>query len=277
MLKTSFMDVRINPLGIVSGFFLLLAPFAGWMTLSAFGFVTGSNLWEIANSQTNFPISQRLASAAFYSAILLILGGLVSLKWTKFGLPFAAVALSVFGVESYPTFGTFPSAIPVSVLPGLGLFLVLAGIVLGLGSLRWGETPLANLLTRLGTRLGLAEAGVFVVGFSLATDGWNHWATGQLSGFLGVTPIEGVIHRVFLLGVASLLLVFLVQKGMMVGSLGGVLVSATFATLVLDAAYHVTTGSVLAFVGDDATEVLLHALTYYGVASLVIARLLLKR
>jgi hypothetical protein len=277
MFKIRLQDVRINPLRIGSGFFLLLAPFAAWMTLSTFGFVTESNLWEIANSQTSFPISPGLASSALYTSILLILGGFVSLRSAKFGLPLAAFAFLIFGVESYSTFGSFPNAIPVSILPGLGVFLVIAGMVLGLGSLRGREISVVSLLHSIQTPKGLEQTGVFVTIIALAADGWNHWASSQLSGFLGETLIEGIIHRVFLFGAAALLTILLIQKNLGGGKLGGILVVSTFSALVLDAVYHITNGSVVSFVGHDPTELLLHAVAYYGIASLVIARLLLRR
>src|SRR5689334_21479658 len=104
--------VRINPLGMASGVLLLLAPFEAWMTLSALGFVLGSNLWEIANSQTSFPIGTNVASTALYSGMILIIAGLVSFRRAKFGLPLAIAAMLLFGLESYSTFGTFPGPIP---------------------------------------------------------------------------------------------------------------------------------------------------------------------
>ncbi len=272
-----FESVRINPLKITSGAFMLSAPFGAWMTLSVFGFVSGSNLWEITNSQTSFPISQGLASSASYSGILLVLGGLVSLRWTKLGLPIAAVAMSLFGIESYSAFGSFPSAFPVSILPGLGVFLALCGIVLGLGALRKGEMTVTSLLARVRAPEGLVEVGIFLTTIFLAADAWNHWADGQLSGFLGVTFVEGVLHRIFAVGVIALLVMFLVQKSLILGRDGGVLVLATFSALILDAAYHFVVGSVVSFVGHDATEIMLHVFTYYGVAFLIIARVLLKR
>jgi hypothetical protein len=246
------------------------------MTLSAFGFVSGSNLWEIANSQTSFPIGTNIASTALYSGMILILAGLVSFRWAKFGLPLATAAVLLFGLESYSTFGTFSGPIPVSILPGTGFALALSGVALGLGALRTSEMPTMRFLSRLATRRGLGEAGILLTSVFLAADGWSHWSVGQLSGFLGVTPLEGVIHRIFLLGVVVLLMMFLVQRSMFFERTGDVLLLATFSALVLDAVYHFSTGSIVGFVGHDATEILFHALTYYGMASLVTARLLLK-
>jgi hypothetical protein len=269
-------SVKINPLGIASGTLMLLAPFGAWMTLSAFGFVSGSNLWEIANSRTSFPIGTNVASTAPYSGTILILAGLVSFRRAKFGLPLATAAVLLFGLESYSTFGTFPGPIPVSVLPGIGFFLALCGIVLGLGSLRTSEMPVMRFLSGLRTRQGLSEAGILLTSVFLAADGWSHWSGGQLSEFLGVSLLEEVIHRIFLLGVVILLMMFLVQRSMFFERTGGILLLGTFGALILDAVYHLSTGSIVGFVGHDGAEILFHALTYYGIASLVSARLLLK-
>jgi hypothetical protein len=255
----------------------LLAPFGAWMTLSAFGFVSGSNLWEIANSQTSFPISMNVAPIALYSGVMLILAGLVSFGRAKFGLPLAMAAVLLFGLESYSTFGTFPGPIPVFILPGTGFFLALCGIAMGLGALRTSEMPVKGFLSSLRTRLGLSEAGILLTSVFFAADGWSHWSSGQLSEFLGATLLEGVIHRIFFLGAVAILMVFLVQRTVFLERIGGVLVLATFGALIVDACYHFATGSIVGFVGHDATEILLHALTYYGAASLVVARFLLKR
>jgi hypothetical protein len=269
-------SVRINPLGIASGVFLLLAPFGPWMTLSAFGFVSGSDLWQISNSQMSFPVSMDVTSSALYLGTILIIAGFVSFWRTKFGLPAATAAVLVFVIESYSTFGTFPGPIPVSILPGTGFFLALSGIALGLGALRTREVPVKVFLSNLRTRQGLGEAGILLMSIFLATDGWNHWSNGQLSEFLGTTLLEGIIHRIFFLGAVAILMIFVVQKNTFLERVGGVLVLATFGALILDAGYHFTTGSIVGFVGHDGTEVLFHTLTYYGAAMLVVARFLVK-
>ena len=271
-----FQTVRINPLGIASGVLLLFAPFGAWITLSAFGFVSGSNLWEIANSQTSFPIGANVASTALYSAVILIVAGLISIRRAKIGLPMAAAAVLFFGLESYSTFGTFSGPIPVSILPGTGFALALCGIALGLGAIRTNERPLMGLLSGLRTRRGLGEAGILLTSIFLAADGWSHWSSGQLSSFLGESLLEGVIHRIFLLGAVFLLMTFILQRSMFFERIWGVLLVGTFGALILDAIYHFSTGSIVGFVGHDGAEILFHALTYYGVASLVTARLLLK-
>ncbi len=270
-------DLKINPLRIGSGLFFLVSPFATWMTLSTFGFVTGSTLLEVANSQTNFPISKDLASSALYSVILLIFGGFVSLRSTKLGVPLGTLALLIFGVESYSAFGTFSGVVPVSILPGLGFFLSIVGIVLGLGSFRTRDIPFTRLLPWFRTQKGLEKTGISVTIIALAADGWSHWAAEQISEFAGVTLYEGTLHLVVIFGSTTLLAVLLVQKSLEAGKIRGILALSVFGALVLDAVYHVTTGSASGFVGHGSIEILLHALAYYGISSLVIARFLLKR
>ena len=277
MMKISFEKLRINPLGVLSAVFMILAPFGAWMTLSAFGYTSQSNLFEIIQSQTSFPVGAGLASIAVYSSILLIIAGLVVWKKPKVGLLLATASVVLFGVESYSTFGMFPGPIPVSILPGIGFFLGISGVIIGFGSLRTVEQPFSQLLGSFRTRIGLGETGIVVTSIFLAADAWTHWSDGGLSGFLGVGTLEGVIHRAFFVGVAALLLVFLVNKSFVLDRVGGLLVLATFGALLFDGVYHLTTGSVTEFVGHDAAEVLFHALSYYGVVSLVIARFLLRQ
>jgi hypothetical protein len=276
-MRISIEKLRINPLGILSAVFMILAPFGAWMTLSAFGYTSQSNLFEIIQSQTSFPIAASLASIAVYSSILLIIAGLIVWKRPKVGVLLASASVVLFGVESYSTFGMFSGPIPVSILPGIGFFLGFSGIVIGIGSLRTVDRPVMDWLAALRTRLGLGEVGIVVESTFLAADGWTHWSNGALSGFLGAGILEGTIHRAFFVGVAALLLVFLVNKPLFLNRSGGMLVLATFCALLLDVVYHFTTGSVTDFVGHDATEVLVHALSYYGVVSLVIARFLFRQ
>ena len=277
MMRISFEKLRINPLGILSAVFMILAPFEAWMTLSAFGYTSQSNLFEIIQSQTSFPIGASIASSAVYATILLIVAGLIVWKKPKVGVLLATASIALFGAESYSAFGVFPGPIPVSILPGIGFFLAISGVIIGIGSLWTAERPLTSYLAAFRTRLGLGETGIVFTSIFLSADAWTHWSDGGLSGFLGAGVLEGSIHRAFFVGVAALLMVFLVNKSFVLDRVGGMLVLATFGALMLDVAYHLTTGSVIEFVGHDATEVLFHALSYYGVVSLVIARFLLRQ
>jgi|SRR5215831_1409673 len=277
MMRISLQKFKINPLGLLSAAFMILAPFGAWMTLSAFGYTSQSNLFDIVRSQTSFPIEASVASTATYSTILLIIGGLLVWKKPKMGLLLAIASLALFGTESFSTFGTSQGPIPVSILPGIGFFLGVCGVLLGVGSLRTDRLSIPAYVAALRTRLGLGEAGVVVSSIFLGADGWSHWSNGELSGFLGTGFLEGSIHRAFFLGVTALLLVFVVNKTFFQERWGAVLVAGTFGALLLDVVYHLMTGSVVDFVGHDGTEVLLHALSYYGVVSLVIARFLIKQ
>ncbi|HYY91088.1 MAG TPA: hypothetical protein VE955_03795 [Candidatus Dormibacteraeota bacterium] len=272
-----FERLKVNPLSIMSGVFMLVAPFRTWMTLSAFGYVSGSNLWQITASETNFPIDRNIPSVALYSGILMIIAGLVTIGWTRIGLPISAVSLSLFGLESYSSFGVFSGPIPVSILPGIGFYLGLSGMVLGLAALRAEGIPFANVIDNFKTKISLGRVGTLVTSVFLSADAWNHWSSGEFSGFLGTTLLEGAIHRAFFLGVGLLLVLFVTNSLRFVDRIGGALVLATFCGLILDAAYHVVTGSIVEFVGHDSTEILLHAVTYYGAVTVVIGRFLLKR
>lgn len=247
------------------------------MTLSAFGYVSGSDLWQIARSQTSFPIGQSTPSAAFYTSFLLIVSGIIILARPKLGLPIAAGGVLLFGVDSYSSFGTFPGVIPVSILPGLGFFLGCLGIIIGIGAARADARSVICLFNGLRTRAGFGQVGILVTSVFLTADGWSHWSTGEFSAFLGTTLLEGLIHRAFMLGAVFLLMIFLVQKDIFLRKTGAVLVIATFGALLLDAFYHVTIGSIVEFVGHDPSEALFHGLTYYGIATLIAARFYLKR
>ncbi len=268
-------DFSINPLRIASAFLFVTAPFAAWMTLSIFGFVVESNLWNIARSETNFPISPTVTITALFSAVLLIVGGVISLKRPVIGLPLAVAALLAFFFEAYSSFGTFSGGILVSILPGLGFFMTLSGIVLGLGSLRGPEIKIGQLGPRLRTRTGLAQTGLFVAAIGFAGDGWNHWSADHLLAFMGLTGFELVFHRLFLASVSALVVIMLVRGNWIFQKGGGGIVLVMFSALVLDAAYHFSTGSIAGFVGEEPSELFLHSMIYYGTVLIVIARFLI--
>jgi hypothetical protein len=270
-------DLRVNPLTIVSSFFLLIAPFTSWVVLSGFGLVVESSLWDIATYHTNFLVSSTQASFALYAGILLISSGFLLLKSRRIGLLFGCAGLAIFSLESYSMFGTFGIGLLVVILPGVGFLVAFLGLLIGAASYRISPIRLAGLLSRFASQKGLTYAGLLTGSIAFAADGWVHWSTGHLVAFLGSGFFEEALHAIPLVSLALLLIMLFVQKEPMTGRLGSIVVFVGFAGVILDAAYHTTTGSVAALVGDSPGELLLHALAYYGMASLMIARFLLKR
>ncbi len=269
-------DFSINPLRIASAFLIVTAPFAAWMTLSVFGFVVESNLWSIARSETNFPISSTVTITALFLAVLLIVAGLISLKRPVIGLPIAFGALLAFFFEAYSSYGTFSGGILVSILPGLGFFMTLSGIILGLGSLRGPEIRLGQIVPHVLTETGLAQTGLFVAAIGLAGDGWNHWSADHLPAFMGLTGFELVFHRLFLAGVSTLVVIMLVRGNLIFERMGGSVVLILFSALMFDVIYHFSTNTIVGFIGDNPIELLLHSFIYYGTTLIVIARFLLR-
>src|SRR5215470_13526818 len=124
-------EIRLNPFSVVSSVLLFIAPFASWATLSSFGFIVPATLWDISSNQTVFQVSATVAMAALIAGVLLALAALLSLRWTKLGLAFSVVAISMFSLESYSMYGTFGEGILATILPGAGLFIALSGILFG--------------------------------------------------------------------------------------------------------------------------------------------------
>ncbi len=273
----SLQDLRINPLSLVSSFLLLLAPFTTWIVLSGFGIAVGSSLWDVAVYRTSFPVSMRQASFALYSGILLVSSGIVLVKSTRFGLLVGSAALATFTLESYSMFGTFGYGLLVLILPGVGFLLAFLGLLIGVASHWTKPVRISDLLPMLLTQKGLTYAGLLIGSIAFATDGWVHWSTGHLSAFLGSVPYEETFHVVPWISLVILLAMLFVPKELVSGRLGSIVVLVGFTAVILDAGYHTSTGSVAALVGDNLGELLLHALAYYGMVSLMIARFLLKR
>jgi len=269
-------DLRINPLVIVSSFLLLVAPFTSWVVLSGFGLVVESSLWDIATYHTNFLVSPIQASSALYAGILLISSGLLQLKSRRIGLLAGSAGLVIFSLGSYSMFGTFGNGFLVLILPGVGFLVVFLGLLIGAASYRISPIKLVGLPSRFASRKGLTYAGLLAGSIAFATDGWVHWSTGHLVAFLGSGFFEEALHAIPLVSLALLLIMLFVQKEHMTGRLGSIVVFVGFAGVILDAVYHTSTGSVAALVGDGPGELLLHAMAYYGMASLMIARFLLK-
>jgi hypothetical protein len=273
----SLKDLRVNPLSIVSSFLLLIAPFTNWIVLSGFGIAVGSSLWDVATNHTNFLVSTRQASSALYSGILLVSSGILLVKSTRFGLLVGSATLATFTLESYSMFGTFGSGLLVLILPGVGFLLAFLGLLVGMASHWTKPMRISDDLPMLATRKGLTYAGLLVGSIAFVTDGWVHWSTGHLSAFLGSTPYEETFHVVPWISLIILLAMLFVPKQLISGRLGSIVVLAGFTAVILDAAYHTSAGSVASLVGDSPSELLLHALSYYSMASLMIARFLLKR
>lgn len=111
---------------------------------------------------------------------------------------------------------------------------------------------------------------------SLALDGLNHSALGQLPDLLGSSPLEEILHIGFFVGL-GLTAAVLVRVGFEPRLLVRLIVIGTFAFLLADGAYHLYGGDVLDFVGHNSTEVIVHTVTYYGVVLIVISNVFMKR
>ncbi len=269
-----FRNVRVNPLSVISAVLFILAPFLSWITVSAFGLTAEATLLDVAGSKTPLSIPEALPQTSILAAILLVIGGLLILRMVNVGLPIATAGVALFLFESYGLFGSPTSVIPVVVAPGIGLLIAVASVGVGAASLRARGEELKILLQGISTRQGLTGIGLFVVILSLALDGLNHAGLGQLPSFLGMGMVEPVFHLGFLVTIFLLGFLFSVRKEFQSVVMNSALVIAIFAFIILDAAYHISTGGVSGFIGHDSTEIILHISTYYGTAFLVIGRLL---
>lgn len=191
-------------------------------------------------------------------------------------MPIATLGWVVFLLESYTLFGARSSVIVIEALPGIGLFIAAVGIVLGLLSTRVKKQPLGVLVRRLGTKEGLFATGLSIVSVSVLLDALAHTGLGQSSEFLGKGLIEGSAHTGFLLGLVLLLGLFYTRKAGQVATVIPALVMLTLVFLIFDAAYHFITGDLSDFIGHDPVEVALHVASYYGVAFMIIGRLILR-
>ncbi len=284
--ETALGKINVNPLAIVSSLFLLAAPFLTWTTLVAVvkiqgvvvtGFAVQSSLLNIAARNAGFSVTPLLGSISLYSTLLLVSGGLASLRKAKIGLPVAALGFALFGITSFSMFGVEEAgATTTYVSPGIGLFLALFGIALGSLSGSVEKRPIGSLMKSLRTGKGVSELGVFLALVSLALDGLNHSALGQLPDLLGSSPLEEILHIGFFVGL-GLTAAVLVRVGFEPRLLVRLIVIGTFAFLLADGAYHLYGGDVLDFVGHNSTEVIVHTVTYYGVVLIVISNVFMKR
>jgi hypothetical protein len=280
--------IKINPLQVATSVFLFIAPFLTWVTVVSVvvfrgvvltGFAAQSTLWDVAGSNAGLPISQAVPSSAFYAALLLILGSLVVLRRTKLGLVIATLGLVLFAITSYQLFGKTQDGSTITfVSPGIGFFVASVGIVLGAVSNYFKKQPIGILLKSLRTREGLIKAGLFLSVVPLVLDGLNHGALGQLTAFLGRNFTEKGLHVGFFVSLASILALVTLRKSFDFTFYVPRLVIIAFLFLTLDAVYHALLGGgIQNFIGHNSVEILLHISTYYGVALIVIGRLVLKR
>jgi hypothetical protein len=287
MRKPVFRNIRVNPVGLASAALLLAAPFLPWLTVIAYAvfqnlafpqFAIRSDLWAIQQGRVPVNVPQGLPVVALITAVLLILGGLLSIRRPKLGSGAAVVGLVLFGAVSYPSYGTSQTgALVVSVIPDLGLFSAIVGAVLAVISTRIEERPLGTLIQELRTRQGLTELGLLFAVVSLSLDGLTHGALGQLSVFLGSSVVEMGLHLSFFSCITGLSVVFLVSRRSVYSEGFRLLTLGAFIFLLADGLYHLSLGQLVDFIGHDSSEIVLHVATYYGLAFLLIAELALKR
>ena len=265
--------VKVNPLRIVSAILLVVSPFLSWITVSFFGLTVESTLVDISRSDVHLQVPENLALISTITAIVLILAGLAQLKTAKIGLPLAVVGLVPYLYASSSVYGAPVSVIPIIIAPGLGLLISLASIVIGAVSLRVQPQTLDVMLQKFKTRQGITGVGLFLAAVALSLDGLNHAGQRELSSFTGIGIVEPIFHIGFILSITLLTILFSLRKRWASIQANTLIVGVAFMLVLLDAAYHLSTGEVSGFLGHDPTELLLHASAYYGTAFLVIGRL----
>jgi len=265
--------IRINPLRIVSAILLIISPFLSWITVSAFGLTAQATLIDVTQSIVPLQIPQNLHSVSLVAAILLILGGMILLKAPKIGLPMATAGIIAYLSVSYILYGSQTSVIPVVIAPGVGLVTSTISVAIGTISLRVHSQAWDEYFQKVKTRQGITAAGLFIAATALAIDGLVHTEQGELSSFVGTGTIEPVFHLGFLISIILVIVLFLVRKMWASTPVNSIIVAAAFAFVILDAAYHLSTGEVSGFLGHDSSEVMLHVLAYYGTAALLVGRL----
>ncbi len=265
--------VRINPLRIVSAVLLIISPFLSWVTVSAFGLTAQATLIDVTQSIVPLQIPQNLPVVSLFAAILLILGGVILLKAPKIGLPIATAGILAYLSVSYILYGSPTSIVPIVIAPGIGLVTATVSVAIGTISLRVRSRALNEYFLKIKTRQGITAAGVFIATTALAIDGLVHTGQGELSSFIGTGTTEPVFHMGFLIMIILVTVLFLVRKKWTSTPVNSITVAAAFAFVLLDAAFHLSTGEVSGFLGHDSTEIMLHVLAYYGTAFLLIGRL----
>ncbi len=277
-------SIKVNPLQVASAFFILLSPFLTWVTIvsvvivqnfAVFGAASQSNLLQVSSQQIGTNISDSAAVEALLSAILLGVGGLITLRSLKVGLPIAALGLLSFLVPFYPMFGASAlGAQQTFISPGIGFFLAAVGTGIGVISPATRTQSTRVLIHQLKRGESLAKVGVFVGSVALTLDFFNHLVLGQLPAFVGFGLVAETLHLGLVLGVAAALFVVVLGKRVARDewlTMAGV---GTLVLLGIDASYNLLTGNLDAFLGHNSTETVLHLSVYYGVALLVVSRFL---
>ncbi len=270
----NFQTVRINPLSIASAALFFISPLLSWITVSAFGLTAQATLIEIARSKVPLDIPQNLPLVSTITTILLTAGGVVILRATKVGLPIAISGIAVYLYASYTLYRTPASVIPITIAPGLGLIVALVSTAICTASLRIKSQQIRDYVLKVKTRQGITAVGVFIGTTALAIDGLNHAGQGELSSFIGTGAIESVFHGGLLISISLVTILFLFRKNWATATVNSVAIVAAFTFLILDVAYHISTGEVSVFLGHDSTEIMLHILAYYGTAFLLVGRLI---
>src|SRR6266851_9830809 len=265
--------IRINPLRIVSAVLLIISPFLTWITVSAFGLTAQATLFDVTQSIVPLQIPQNLPVVSLFATVLLILGGVILLKAPKIGLPMATAGIIAYLSVSYILYGSPSSVIPIAIAPGIGLVTATVSVAIGTISLRVHSQALDEYFLKVRTRPGITAAGLSIATTALAIDGLDHAGQGELSSFIGTGTIEPVFHLGFLVSIILVTVVFLVRKKWTSTPVNSIIIAAAFAFVLLDSAYHLSTGEVSGFLGHDSTEIMLHVLAYYGTAFLLIGRL----
>ena len=278
--------LEFSSLGIASAIFLIASPFLAWVTIVSvvvyqgfgiFGTATQSDLLGVSAGRVGTDIPAAASVIALVLIIALVAGGLLMLRNPKAGLAVSGIPTLVLVTVISPIFGGNTSGLESTyVSPGIGLFTTFAGLALGAVSFRSASRPLSLHLDSLRTMKGLSTLGSFVSSVSLSLDVTNHLALGQLPEFIGDGPTEQFLHLGLVAGVAATAALVLLRHHL---SSDFYLLSASLATLGvlgLDAALSLYVGTLHEFLGHNTIETALHLPVYYGVALMMVARLIGK-
>ena len=279
--------VKVNLLSLVCSSLLLLSPFLPWINLVTMviangalltGFAVQPSLLDIATQKAGISLGQTTLLSSLGSLAFLIVGGLVSLKKCKTGILIATFGLITFVLASYTLFGKEQNgAITAYTSVGIGLFVALIGIICGVFSMIHKRKPIGEVISHLGTKESLTKMGLLFSTIPTGLDGLNHASLGQMPAFFGSNYIEMTLHTGLLFSIASLFFIIIYGKKFHRVIPLQAIVMLPFFFLVSDASYHILNQGILHFLGVDSIEITLHFLTYYGIVSVIIGSLLVKR